>query len=532
MRERGIAIDARDGRLRISAPAGAIDEELRLELARRKQELLRELESEGNPEAPEKLTPMDRSGKIPQTEAQQGLWLIDHFSSGNVSYNIPQAFMVEGEIDRDLLQSASNELLMRHEALRTGFYEDGGELLQFVQSACKTEVGFTDLSAIAERDQDAALRARMRTQGRRPFQLDHPPLIRFHLFRLSPQKYVSFFNVHHIVADRRSLVILRDELRELYRAAALNCAANLAPLPIQYPDFAIWSGRRLASGALAGQLDYWKKKLAGVPPFLELPVSRAYPEHRTPWGKTLPLTMTAPLRDAVGELARQENATAFMVLLSAYAAFLYKCSGQADFCVGTPFTHRNQVETEGIVGLFVNMLPLRCQVDPQRGFRDLLRQVRVTSLEAYENSDLPFQEVVRMLRPPPKLGRTPFFQVMFGFDADDRPAPQDLVQIDTAPGTARFALTLQLDARPDGIEGTFEYCTDVLDDSQVRRWAYQFPALLEALILDPDRPLGDIALAQEPDTSLEDAVKPPTEPEVHPWRGRMTKWFGRSAQRE
>jgi hypothetical protein len=502
--QRGIVISVKDGRLQISAPAGAVDTQLRAELVRRKPDLLGTFRDADVFLRPDPLVPMERDGGIPQTDAQQGLWLIDHFDPGNVAYNIPEAYLIEGAVEIEILQKAVDALLARHETLRTYFYEEEGELLQAVSSDARTTAGFTDLSMIDEGERDERMRKLIREQAREPFDLSQPPLVRFHLFRLAEQRHAIFFNIHHIIADGRSLIILQRELALLYQAAAGKETPQLPELRVQYPDYAIWASKYLASGAMAAQIEYWKAKLAGAPAYLELPSSRPYPEQRTAWGATIPVVISTSLRDALSEVGRQESATMFMTLLAAFAVLLYRHSGEEDLCIGSPFTHRNQVETEPLIGLFVNMLVFRCQLAGQPRFREVLRRVRTTALEAYEHSDLPFQELVRALKPDPRLRRSPLFQVMFGFDSDSGGGPDRLVQIDTNPGTARFDLTLQLNENPKGITGSFEYCTDLFDASSIEQLAAHFVSVVEEVTRHPDQPISSSQLVakNEPEPAV------------------------------
>lgn len=492
LRQRNIDVSARDGRLRINAPAGVVDAPLRAELTRRKTDLLLLIGSDDARSLPGPLAPAPRTEKIPQTRAQQGLWLIDHFDPGHVAYNIPEAFFVEGPIDLQAMQLAVDQLLSRHETLRTSFYEEEGELFQAVAPAARAPVEFTDLSVLDASDRDQALYTLIREQAGRPFDLSQPPLIRFHLFRLAEQRHAVFFNIHHIIADRRSLTILCEELDALYQAAVHNESAHLPALPIQYADYAIWVAQQLADEAIEKQLQYWGVKLAGVPAYLDLHGSRAYPEKRAPWAATTPIVISASLRDSLSNIAQQENATLFMTLLAAFSVLLYRYSGREDFCIGSPITHRKQVETESLIGLFVNMLVLRCQLNEKQSFRNVLRQVRTTALEAYENSDVPFQELVRVLKPDPRSLRSPFFQVMFGFDSDMTTKPSSFLHIDIKPGTARFDLILQLSETPHGISGSFEYCTDLFDESVIAQLADEFVALLGTISADPDRSISGL----------------------------------------
>jgi hypothetical protein len=334
----------------------------------------------------------------------------------------------------------------------------------------------------------------IREQAGRTFDLSQPPLVRFHLFRLAEQRHAVFFNIHHIIADRRSLTILCEELDTLYQAAVRNETAHLPALPIQYADYAIWVTRQFADEAIEKQLQYWKAKLAGVPEYMDLHGSRVYPEKRAPWAATTPVVVRASLRDSLRNIAQQESATLFMTLLAAFAILLYRHSGKEDFCIGSPITHRKQVETQHLIGLFVNMLVLRCQIDGDPSFRDVLRQVRTTALEAYENSDVPFQELVRVLKPDPRSLRSPFFQIMFGFDSDMTIKPGSFHHIDTKPGTARFDLILQMSETPHGISGSFEYCTDLFDEPMIAQLADEFVTLLGTISANPDQSISDLGI--------------------------------------
>ena len=488
--QRSIQISLRDGRLHVSAPRGTVDPHLHAELARRKPYLLKALQAADAAPRPNALGPMPRDGKIPQTHAQQGIWLIDHFAPGNVAYNIPQAFAVEGAIDPQILQAAVDRVLARHESLRTFFYEDEGDLLQAVSNDAPAHLGFTDMSGIAVPDQDRELDRLIRGLSQQPFDLEHPPLVQFHLFRLANERHVIFFNIHHIIADARSLIILRKELAAFYEAIVRNQTAALPVLSIQYPDYAIWADRQLSGNAMARHLEYWKQKLAGAPPYFELSLSRPYPEQRTAWGDTVSIVIPQSVHDALNGIARQEGATLFMLLLAAFAILLHHHSGKEDFCLGSPFTYRKQVETESLIGLFVNMIVLRCQLDGRQNFREFLRRVRTTALEAYEHGELPFQELARALKPDLRSRRSPLFQIMFAFDADNGSRSDEMAQLDINPGTAKYDLTLQLHETPEEISGWFEYCTDLFDAAAVEQLSAQFLSLLGQIARQPDQPIA------------------------------------------
>jgi non-ribosomal peptide synthetase component F len=252
--------------------------------------------------------------------------------------------------------------------------------------------------------------------------------------------------------------------------------------------------QHLADQTMERQFQYWKEKLAALPPYLELSNGRPYPEKRSPWAATTPVLINGSLRDGLNNLAQQEGATLFMTLLAALAVLLYKRTNNEDFCIGSPITYRKQVETEPLIGMFVNMLAFRCRLDGQPSFRQLLRRVRTTALEAYENSDIPFQRLVRVLNPNPGSPRPPFFQVMFGFDSDMTAQPDNLLSLDTTPGMARFDLTLELREQVGGIFGSFEYSTDLFDEPTVANLARDFVRVLVAASSEPDLPISGLEL--------------------------------------
>ena len=486
---KNIRIHSKDGRLQISAPTGAIDSQLHTELVRRKSDLLMLLEKTESPAQPLSARPKDVQ-RIPQTPAQQGLWLIEHHEPGNVAYNIPEAFLINTHVELIALQDAVNQLLMRHEMLRTSFHEDDGDLFQSVSAEARADVGFTDLSFLPEANRDPMLRKLIRDHARQSFDLRRPPLARFHLFRLGEEKHILFLNIHHIISDRKSVDIIREELVALYQEATGDEPANLPGLPVQFADYAVWITKQMDGNAIEKQIGYWKRKLAGVPPFLELPHRHPYPKERTSWGATLPVTIAVSLRDLLNKVATEENATPFMTYLAVLALLLYLYSGSEDFCIGSPITDRRHVTTERMVGLFLNMLTFRCQLTQEYSFREILRRVRETALEAYDNSDVPFQKLVRALRPDRRFQRSPIFQVTFGFESHLH-TRIDLLQIHTEPGTARYDLAWNLIENKDGVSGSFEYCTDLFDESDIVKLT-QGLAIVHEAAREPDQSISEV----------------------------------------
>jgi hypothetical protein len=486
LEERGIEIQERAGRLVVSAAPGMVDDLVRAELQRRKAELLTILMSLKEVAHKPPLLPGKRGGRIPMTSSQQGIWLIDHFDPGNVAYNIPEAFLIP-PVDFESLQKAADLLVARHEILRTGFHEQDGELYQSIEPEAHTLVGSTDLTSLSEAEADTKSRALIREYARSPFDLRHPPLLRFHVFRVTPARDVLLLNIHHIIADRQALLVLREELIEAYQSFAANTTPELPALSLHYADYAVWAAEELRSSRIGRQVEYWRKRLDGLPPHLDLPLTRPYPSQRSAEGDTVAFELPSSVRKSLAQIGRGSGATPFMTFLSAFALLIARFSGQRDFCIGSPVTQRSQAETQRMIGLFMNMVAFRVQFPPQQSFRDLLRQVRATALEAYENSDVPFQTLVRALRFNRRSPRTPIFQIMFGFDPATRSGAA-VSQIDTQPGTARYDLSLVLTESAAGILfGYLEYRTDLFERAEIARLAQQFVDLVGEVAEAPDR---------------------------------------------
>jgi hypothetical protein len=492
---KNIHLHARGEHLVVNAPVGVLDEHLHAELRRRKADLLILLEAtkEVSPKPP--LLSMKRDGRIRMTPSQQGIWLIDHFDPGNVAYNIPEAFLSSFPLDLEILQRSVDLLIARHEILRTGFHEEDGELYQAIAAEVHTEVGFTDLRSLSEAEIASNCRTLVREHARRPFDLRFPPLVRFHFFRVAPDRDVLLVNVHHIIADLQALFTLREELMVCYRAFSAKTAPDLPGLPLQFADYALWVDHQLRGGMMESQVQYWRQKLAGLPPFLELPISGTYPEKRSFAGAKVALVVPSAVRGALTRIGRECGATPFMTFLAGFALLIVRFSGQRDFCIGSPVTQRTHVETQQMIGLFMNMVAFRVQIAPQHSFRDIVRQVQVTALEAYEQRDVPFQTLVRALRFNRRSPRSPIFQVMFGFEPVSVADPS-FWQFDSDPGTARYDLSLLLNESADGkMYGYLEYCTDIFEEAEITALAGRFYNLLQEVAEAPDRsgvlgPLG------------------------------------------
>jgi hypothetical protein len=531
---KNIHLQARDEHLVVNAPTGVLDDHLRAELRRRKADLLILLGAtkEVSPKSP--LVSMKRGGRIPMTPSQQGIWLIDHFDPGNIAYNIPEAFLFSFSLHLEILQRSVDLLIARHEILRTGFHEEDGELYQAIAAEVHTEVGFTDLRSLSEAETASKCRALIREHARRPFDLRFPPLVRFHFFRVAPDRDVLLVNVHHIIADLQALFTLREELMVCYQAFSAKTAPDLPKLSLQFADYALWADQQLRDGMLESQVQYWREKLAGLPPFLELPIRGTYPEKPSFGGAKVALVVPSAVRGALARIGRECGATPFMTFLAGFAVLVARFSGQHDFCIGSPVTQRTRVETHRMIGLFMNMVAFRVQIAPQHSFRDIVRQVRATALEAYEQRDVPFQTLVRALRFNRRSPRSPIFQVMFGFEPVSVADPS-LWQFDSDPGTARYDLSLLLNESADGkMYGYLEYRTDIFEEAEIAALAGRFDNLLQEVAEAPDcpgvsGPHGEEVKAVVAESRLSAAAPPAPRPTLF---GRLSKVFSARSDRQ
>jgi Condensation domain/TubC N-terminal docking domain len=531
LKERGIEIQERAGRLAVSASSGAVDDVLRAELQRRKTDLLERVIAAKEVLHKSPLIPGKRGTRIPLTMSQQGMWLVDHFDPGNVAYNIPEAF-ASGHLDLAIVQKTVDLLIARHEIFRTGVHEQEGELYQSIEPEAHTLVGSTDLTTLSQAEADAQCARLITEYARRPFDLRHPPLLRFHVFRVTADRDVLFLNIHHIIADRQSLLVLREEFVEAYQALAANTTPKLPHLSLHYADYAVWASEQLLSSRMKSQIEYWRLKLKGLPPHLELPLARPYPSQASGDGDTVAFELPSAVGEALAQIGRDSGATPYMTFLAVFALMIARFSGQQDFCIGSPFTQRTHVETQRMIGLFMNMVAFRVQFTTQQSFRDLLRQVRATALEAYEHSDAPFQTLVRALRFNRRSARTPIFQVMFGFDPAS-PSGIAVSQIDTRPGTARYDLSLVLADSTSGIlSGYLEYRSDLFERTEISSLVKELVKLAGEVAEAPDLacftvpPAGVVAEVEgvaEEQVNVPPAKHPSSETQNDPRRGFISR---------
>ncbi|HSF43792.1 MAG TPA: amino acid adenylation domain-containing protein [Thermoanaerobaculia bacterium] len=435
---------------------------------------------------------------LPLSFAQQRLWFIDQLQPGSPLYNIPVALRVEGPLRAQVLALCLAEITRRHEGLRTVFRAAEGSPVQVIQPAEPFRLAVMDLSGLPEREREALALTLAGEEANRPFDLGRGPLLRGMLLRLADEDHIAVLTMHHIVSDGWSMGILVREVTALYPALAEGRPSPLAELPLQYADFAAWQASWLHGETLEGEIAFWRRQLAGLPPLLELPTDRPRPAAQSFRGALRPVRLPAELTRQAQAMSQREGATLFMVLLAGLQALLARYSGQQDLAVGTPVAGRNRIETEGLIGFFINTLVLRGDLTGAPSFRELLARVRETALDAHTHQDVPFEKLVQELSPERSFAHTPLFQVVLALQN----APVGTLEIPdlrlrpvSYPATtAKFDLTLNLEEQGGRLSGAVEYATDLFDAATIDRLILQYERLLTAALAEPERRIGELPL--------------------------------------
>ena len=439
-----------------------------------------------------------RAERFPLSHAQERLWFLWKLDPENVSYNLPSAVRLRGALDAGAVRRAIERLAVRHEVLRTRFLEQDGVGFQSVDAEPAYEFRERDLSSEVPADTlDAALSEQLRSLSARPFDLERGHLLRVTLLRLGPAEHVLHFVMHHIISDAWSQGVLANEFAACYRAELDGREPELRPLPIQYGDYAAWQREWLEGAALDQQLVYWRERLGAQHPQLELPVTRRRRGVRSSAGGLVHGRLPLELGERLRRVARELQATPFMLLLAAYEAVLGRYSGQRELRVGVPVAGREALETQGLIGFFVNTLVIAERVDSSDAFGELLERTRRRVLEAQAHQDVPFAKLVEALAPERNLGQTPLFQAIFNHVLEARPLALpglSLGAVGTGADVARFDLALNVSEGGEGFSYSFGYARDILDEPVIARLAADFVALLDAATAAPTRRLGQIAL--------------------------------------
>ncbi|HEX3145168.1 MAG TPA: condensation domain-containing protein, partial [Pyrinomonadaceae bacterium] len=479
-----------------------------------------------------------RSGIKPQLSySQERLWFIDQLMPASPAFNVPMAVKVNAPIEVATLQRAIDEIIRRHESLRTIFVTDNGVPSVVVADRCAAALEVIDITQLEGTIRDAKAHRLVEQEVLRPFDLSQGPLLRTKFIRCSADESILVVTMHHIVSDGWSLLLFFNELSTLYDAFKAGTSSPLAPLGIQYSDYAHWQRDWLRDEIIEQQLSYWKNQLAGELPVLDLPTDRPRPPMQTFAGACEVAMLSPELTRSLRRLSQRAGATLFMTLLAAFKVLLHRLSGQQDIIVGSPITNRPHTETESLIGLFLNNLALRSDLSGNPNFLEMLSRVRQTALDAYSNQDVPFEKLIEELKPERDLSRTSIFQVYFNLFSfsDDIPLPgggrTSFVDawLQTEETLSKFDLTLYAGVDDDSLKLAFVYNTDLFARARVAEMMRQLTDLLTQIIDRPDEQIGAYSLVTSASRNL---LPDPTvalnahQPEP------ITSLFSRQAQRQ
>ncbi|PRA10312.1 condensation domain-containing protein, partial [Pseudomonas sp. MYb13] len=464
---------------------------LRLPLEQR-QQFYQRLQSRGMSFAQLPIASIREDGqKLPLSYAQERQWFLWQLDPDSDAYHVPGALRLSGQLDKAALQRSFDTLVARHESLRTRLLLDAEQRSQEVLAHAVIEIAE---SAVDE----TQLKARVEAEIARPFDLQQGPLLRVSLLAVSEDEHVLVLVQHHIVSDGWSMGVMVQELMQLYAAYSQGQDCALAPLPIQYADYAVWQRSWMEAGEKARQLAYWRELLGGAQPVLELPFDQPRPAQQSFRGARHDIVLEPALVAGLKALAQREGVTMFMLLLASFQAFLYRYSGQQDIRVGVPIANRNRVETESLIGFFVNTQVLKADLDGQMSFAQLLQHTKRRALEAQAHQDLPFEQLVEALQPERSLSHNPLFQVMFNHQASTQAAAHSLPGLRVAhlewdTHSAQFDLSLDTQESGDAIWASLTYATDLFSAATVTRMAEHWLSLLRAAVANTALPLQDLA---------------------------------------
>ena len=497
----GIKIWLEGGQLNYRAPKGVMNPDLKNQLLGRKSEILAFLEEAqtATDSSFEPILPIDRSGDLPLSFAQQRMWFLYQLESQSPFYNEGLQLRVEGVLNVEVLQQSINEIIRRHEILRTTFPAVDGKPLQVISPSLAMNIPVLDLQGL----EAAEIQQIVTKEARQPFDLSNGPLLRVTLLRLGPESHILVLIMHHIITDGWSMGIFIQELSNLYQTFTVSSPLLLPELPIQYADFAVWQRQWLSEEIQKQQLNYWKQQLANAPPLLELPTDKPRPPVQTFCGATQEFQIDQNLSKQIKIFSQQSGATLFHTLLAAFVVLMFRYSGQDDICIGSPIANRNRREVEPLIGFFVNTLVLRNQIKGNPSFNEFLSQVRQVATSAYTHQDVPFEQVVEALQPERSLSYNPLFQVVFvleNFLLDTLELPDvTLTPQFVERGTSQFDLTLAVWETKQGLIGSWEYNSDLFEPDTIARMTSHFQTLLAAIIANPHQSIGELPLLSQPE---------------------------------
>ncbi|MHA4842637.1 amino acid adenylation domain-containing protein [Flavitalea antarctica] len=444
-----------------------------------------------------KINKFDREsvGQIPLSFSQESIWFVDQLE-GSVQYNLPTVIRLKGILNRQALEDAMRTIVSRHEVLRTVFHEEHGKPYQIIKHGDDWELSF--LHGISYHEDEEGLKNYIQELITEPFDLSRDYMVRATLIKLNEMDHLLVVTMHHIASDAWSVPIMTRELMELYGAYSLGQPSALAPLAIQYADYAAWQRSYLTPEVLGSKINYWKKKLENVLP-LQLPTDFSRPVLRNIRGASIEFQINKEVSEGIQKLSQKQGASLYMTLLAAFKVLLHKYSTQEDICVGTSIANRSQLEVQELVGFFVNTLALRSEVTGVKSFIEFLQQVKNTMMEAYENQEVPFEQVVHTVVKERDASRSPLFQVMLVLINTPKNQQLKLGELEISleeieSKLSKFDITVFISESEDGLKGLVRYASDLYTEPTIRRMMAHFQNLLATIIQEPTERIGNISL--------------------------------------
>lgn len=509
---RGIQIYLDGGKLKTKSPPGAITGEIAATIRERKDELVRLLGSAAPQVQAAPLLPVADADRGTLSFAQQRLWFLDQFGNGSAHYNMPAMLRLTGVLNREALQATLDEIVRRHEVLRTVYRKTSAGGVQHVEPPAPVPVSFVDLSCVRGGEQQARVDALRDQEVSTPFDLARDLMIRVALARLSADSHILFLTLHHIAADGWSQGILVSEFIALYQAFVEGREATLPKLPIQYADYAHWQRQAMSSEPMQRHLAFWRDELAGVAQLHNLPTDRLRSPQLETAGQCLRCAVDAPLLAGLNALATRHGASLFMVLHAAFALLLARWSGDEDIVVGTPVAGRDRRETEGLIGCFINTLALRSRCTPGLSFEQFLAQSRASTLRAYEHQQVPFEMVVEDLNPPRSLSHSPLFQVMLALQNYEVGALQlpglSIEELPVDGQNTKYDITILATEGEGSLRMLWTYTERLFEPSTIQSMASSYLNLLAAIVAEPAQDIYRLPLlTAEQVVELEEAAR-------------------------
>ncbi len=501
LRKKDVQLRVDGNKLRVNAPDGVLTSDLIEALKQRKFDIIAFLSESTQSELPVAYTmiePVSREQNLPLSWAQQRLWFLNQLEPDSPAYNIPSFVRLKGELDVAAFIRCLNEIVRRHEALRTTFAFVNGEPIQIVSPIADLSVPVIDLEGLSEQEIEDNVSRIVAKESQYLFDLQKGPLLRATLLRASATDHYFISVVHHIAFDGWSAGVFVREISALYSAFTEGRPSPLPELNLQYPDFAHWQRQLVKNENNDSQLTYWKTKLAGELQKLQLPFDFSHDTEQKYRGGHVSAKIPAHVSEELRVLCRKEKATLFMGLLAVFKTLVHRYSGMEDIIIGCPIANRNRTDIEGLIGCFLNTLALRTDLSGNPSFRELLSRVREVSLGAFANQDVPFEKLLEEIRPEREIHRTPIFQVMFVLQNTPM-VPIDLPGLTIIPmeadtGTTKFDLNLHAVEREDGILAFLQYNADLFDSATIKQMLGSYSTLIENIASDPDRKISDYQL--------------------------------------